>query len=156
MQRSFAQLDAPAPALPWLAPETTPSLHGVPLPAADDAAPATPYRYVLLLRYVLVNLTGFAFLVAAWLQGWIGQILAADTTHICKLIFALFVVGLVWAGQKVGTLSRELNALDAGPGGPPTKVGAFLHGIAGRDGGTRAALAMALRLKLAHRIAPIR
>jgi hypothetical protein len=129
---------------------------------ADTASSRAPagevgrYRYLLLLRYVLINLTGFALLSAAALQGWIAPILAADTTHICKLIFVLFVVGLVWAGQKVWTLSHELNVLDNGPSGPPTKVGAFLHGIAGRDGGTRAALAMALRLKLAHRIAPIR
>ena len=35
-------------------------------------------------------------LAAVWLQGWIARILAADDTHICKLIFALFVVG--WPG----------------------------------------------------------
>ena len=114
------------------------------------------YRYLLLLRFFLINLTGFGLLFAAWMQGWIAQILAADDTHICKLIFCLFLVGLVWSGQKVWLLSRELNALQCGPGGAPTKVADFMTAIAGRSGHTRSALAATLRLKLAHRIAPIR
>ena len=36
------------------------------------------YRFLLLLRFILINLTGFALLAAAWMQGWIAQILAAD------------------------------------------------------------------------------
>jgi hypothetical protein len=114
------------------------------------------YRFLLLLRFLLVNLTGCALLAAAWLEGWIDQILAADDTHICKLIFALFVVGLCLSAQKVWLLSRELNALDGGAASSPGKVASFMRGIAGRDGATRQALAGVLRLKLAHRIAPVR
>ena len=114
------------------------------------------YRFLLVLRFVLINLIGFALLAVAWLQGWIAQILAADDTHICKLIFALFVAGLVLSGQKVWMLSRELNSLDLGPGAEPGKVTAFMRAIAGRGGDTRQALAGVLRLKLAHRIAPVR
>lgn len=114
------------------------------------------YRYLLLLRFLLINLTGFGLLFAAWMQGWIAQILAADDTHICKLIFCLFLVGLLWSGQKVWLLSRELNSLQSGPGAGPSKVADFMTGISGRSGHTRLALASTLRLKLAHRIAPIR
>ena len=114
------------------------------------------YRFLLLLRFALINLTGFALLAAAWLQGWIAQILAADDTHICKLIFGLFLAGLALSAQKVWMLSRELNALDVGPSAGPSKVTSFMHGIAGRAGATRQALAGVLRLKLAHRIAPVR
>jgi hypothetical protein len=120
------------------------------------AARLDRYRFLLLLRFALINVTGFALLAAAWLQGWVEQILAADDTHICKLIFALFLVGLVLSGQKVWMLSRELNALDTGPGADAGKVTAFMQGIAGRGGETRQALAGVLRLKLAHRIAPVR
>ena len=67
------------------------------------------YRFLLLLRFALINFTGFALLAAAWLQGWIAQILAADDTHICKLIFVLFLAGLALSAQKVWMLSRELN-----------------------------------------------
>ena len=114
------------------------------------------YRFLLLLRFALINFTGFALLAAAWLQGWIAQILAADDTHICKLIFVLFLAGLALSAQKVWMLSRELNALDVGPSAGPSKIASFMHGIAGRAGATRQALAGVLRLKLAHRIAPVR
>ena len=132
-------------------------------PGLDRVAPATRaighhdrYSFLLLLRFAIINLTGFALLGVAWLQGWIGQILAADTTHVCKLIFALVLVGLVLAGRRAWMLSRELNALDTGPASGPSKIAAFMFGIAGRDGATRQALAGVLRLKLAHRIGPVR
>ncbi|MFL5334539.1 MAG: MotA/TolQ/ExbB proton channel family protein [Geminicoccaceae bacterium] len=134
---------APAPAMREMAP-------------GDGLARLDRYRFLLLLRFVLINLTGFALLGAAWLQGWIAQILAADTTHVCKLIFGLFLVGLALSAQKVWMLSRELNALDAGPTSGPSKIASFMFGIAGRGGDTRQALASVLRLKLAHRIAPVR
>ena len=93
------------------------------------------YRFLLLLRFVLINLTGFALLAAAWLQGWIAQILAADDTHICKLIFGLFLVGLVWSAQKVWMLSRELNALDSpARAARRARSRTFMTGIAGRSG----------------------
>ena len=65
--------------------------------------------------FLLINGTGLVLLGAVWMQGWVDRILAADDTHICKLIFALFVVGVVWTGQQVLMLSRELNALERWP-----------------------------------------
>lgn len=124
------------------------------LPLGGDGTVApTPYRWLLVLRFVLVNLVGTALLAAAWMQGWVGQILAADQTHVCKLIFALFVVGMVWSTQRVAMLSRELNALDGIGDGRAT---ALLREIRGRDGHGRSALIGALRLRIAHRIAPVR
>ena len=114
------------------------------------------YRFLLLLRFLLINATGMAFLTMVWMQGWVARILAADDTNISKLIFGLFVVGLVWTGQRVVMLSRELNALEEWPLGSPSRVGTVLREISGRDGATRAALMGALRLKLIHRITPVR
>ena len=114
------------------------------------------YRFLLLLRFLLINMTGAAFLAVVWMQGWVARILAADDTNISKLIFGLFVVGLVWTGQRVVMLSRELNALEEWPLGSASRVGTVLREIGGRDGVTRAALMGALRLKLIHRIAPVR
>jgi hypothetical protein len=53
------------------------------------------YRYLLLLRFALVNLVGFALLGAAHIQGWTDRAVASDSTGIVLLIFGLFVVGLV-------------------------------------------------------------
>jgi hypothetical protein len=115
------------------------------------------YRYLLLLRFALINATGFALLGAIWMQGWIDRILAADDTHICKLIFSLFLIGLVWTGQKVVMLSRELNALEGeGVEQPNSRVAAFMDAIVGRDGQSRANLIGALRMKIGHRIASVR
>lgn len=114
------------------------------------------HRYLLLLRFALVNMIGLALLGVAAMQGWLGLVLAVDDTHVCKLLFALFTVGLVWAGRRALMLSRELNALDGGDWQGGTRVASFMRGIRGRGGDTRAALATALRLKLAHRLSPIR
>jgi len=114
------------------------------------------YRFLLLLRFLLINGTGAMLLGAFWMQGWIGRILAADDTHICKLIFVLFLVGVVWTGQKTLMLSQELNALERWPIGCNARGTDVLRAMRGRDGQTRAALAGALRLKLLHRIAPVR
>ena len=114
------------------------------------------YQFLLLMRFVLINGVGGALLAAVWFQGWVDRVLAADDTHICKLIFALFLVGVAWTAQKVVMLSRELNALERWPLGATSRATAVLRAMAGRDGPARAALVTALRLKLAHRIAPVR
>ena len=80
-----------AEALAGLAPGS--GLHEA-ITARRGIARLDRYRFLLLLRFGLINLTGVALLGAAWIQGWIAQILDADTTHVCKLIFALFLVGL--------------------------------------------------------------
>ena len=124
--------------------------------AVDRPGSEDRYRHLLLFRFLLINGTGLVLLGAVWMQGWIARILAADDTHICKLIFALFVVGVVWTGQQVLTLSRELNALERWPAEAEGRAAAVLRAMRGRDGQARAALAGALRLKLAHRIGRVR
>jgi hypothetical protein len=133
--------------------------HALPVTRANwrrgaQEAPETVdrYRFLLLFRFLLINGTGLVLLGAVWMQGWVERILAADDTHICKLIFALFVVGVVWTGQQVLMLSRELNALERWPLGGDARVTEVLRAMSGRDGHTQAALAAALRLKLGHRI----
>jgi hypothetical protein len=120
------------------------------------AAFAEPFRYLLFLRFVAINGAGLVLLAAVWMQGWIGRILAADDTHICKTIFALFAVGLIWTAQKALMLSRELNALGHWPRDRSMRSTKLLHEMTGRDGYSRAALAGTLRLKLLHRIAAVR
>lgn len=47
-------------------------------------------------RIALLNLLGAALIGASWYQGWIEKILVIDTFHACKIITALFVVGIWW------------------------------------------------------------
>ncbi|MFO1072596.1 MAG: hypothetical protein U1E17_07915 [Geminicoccaceae bacterium] len=113
------------------------------------------YRYLLLLRYLIINATG-ALLGAIWVQGWIGQIVAADDTGICRLIFGLFLLGLFWTGQGVLMLSRENQRARPRPHGRPEPCRHLPRRQPGPRSTARTALATALRLKLAHRIAPVR
>ena len=61
-----------------------------------------PRRHALLLRCALVNLVAIALLGAAYMQGYVDKILAADDTYLCTLIFAVFVVGL-FTGKRSNT-----------------------------------------------------
>jgi hypothetical protein len=60
-----------------------------------------PQKYLLVLRFSLINTVASSFLAAAWLQGWIKPILDTDNTGLCQLIFGVFVVGLVVSASKI-------------------------------------------------------
>jgi len=114
------------------------------------------HRHVLLLHFILANAVALAVVGAAVGQGWVGTLLAADEGGLCRLIIAVFVVGLAWSAQRTLQLSRELNEVG--------RLGAFSgaslpeHLRLGerRDAQSRSLLASGLRLRLGGRIAPIR
>lgn len=114
------------------------------------------HRYLLVLRFILANTIALALIGAATGQGWVGAILAADQGGLCRAIVAVFVVGLVWSGQRAVQLSRGLNELERFARVPGAPGPAYLDAVAGRAADSRAILASSLRLKLASRIAPIR
>jgi hypothetical protein len=114
------------------------------------------HRYLLLLRFILANVIALALIGAAAGQGWVGTILAADQGGLCRAIVAVFVVGLVWSGQRAVQLSRGLNELERFDKIPGAPAPPYLAAVAGRGGDSRAILASSLRLKLASRITPIR
>ena len=58
-------------------------------------------KYLLLLRFALVNLVAFALLGAAWAQGLIAKVINADVTNMVVLICAVFVTGLSLAGYRL-------------------------------------------------------
>ncbi|MDX1432776.1 MAG: MotA/TolQ/ExbB proton channel family protein [Gammaproteobacteria bacterium] len=115
-----------------------------------------PYRYVLLMRFVLLNLLGFGLLAAAWVQGLVQRAFTADQTHLCVVIALVFLAGLVLCARKVLQTSRELNSVrcyEADASSPAAKYLAPMHGM---DADARANLAGALRMKIAHRTAVVR
>ncbi len=114
------------------------------------------HRYLLFLRFLLVNLAGLALFAVAWLEGWVGLLLEADRTRLVRVIVLVFLVGLVWCGQRALAISRELNALKAREPRAQGHVARYLRQAAGLDGAGRGNLAAVLRIKLYARIAPIR
>ncbi len=122
------------------------------LVASHDLA----HRYLLVMRYTLVNGIALALVAAAGLQGWLDPLLAADRTRLVGLIVLIFLLGNVWCVQRLVATSRELNALKRGIRPAGTKTGEFLALIEGRDAATRANMAAVLKVKLFSRIVPIR
>lgn len=116
------------------------------------------YRYLLLLRFAVVNLAGFALLTAAYLQGWVGIALAADETRLSLVIVGVFVAGFAICAAKIWRTSRELNlAKEFDPFRPqPSLALRYLAQVRGRPGDSRALAASALRLKLSNRISIVR
>ncbi|MFO1067462.1 MAG: MotA/TolQ/ExbB proton channel family protein [Geminicoccaceae bacterium] len=114
------------------------------------------FRWLLLLRFGILNLAGLALLAVVWRIGWLDPIVATDSTHICALIFGLFVLGTIRSGERAWTLSRELNSLARARAGDGSKAGEFLESIRGADSTARATLASALKLKLVQRLGGIR
>ncbi|MFQ5994099.1 MAG: MotA/TolQ/ExbB proton channel family protein [Acidiferrobacterales bacterium] len=153
---SAASLSAPATAD---AVEPTPSvaqrvaqLFFDPARAADQ----DPYRYVLVLRFVLLNLVAFALLGAAYMQGLVDIVIAADRTYLSVLIFLVFLVGLGISARKVWQTSAELNHAREFKTGPGSVVAEDLARQVGQDLENRPKVSGGVRLKLSHRIAIVR
>ena len=111
---------------------------------------------MLLLRFALVNLVGFALLGAAHMQGWVDKAMASDSTGIVVLIFGLFVVGLVLCGWKIWRASHDLNLIKAYDPLKPSRVSGYLSAIRLRKAESRSITAELLKLKFSSRIGSVR
>jgi hypothetical protein len=113
-----------------------------------------PHRYLLVLRFALLNVVGFALLGVAYMQGLVAKVIAADPTYLCVLIFLVFVGGLGICARRVWQTSRDLNGLreqDSASSPMPD-----LAPLLGRTAESRANLAAATRMRLSYRIAIVR
>jgi MotA/TolQ/ExbB proton channel family len=124
--------------------------------AALSDSDAAGWRYLLLLRFVVINLIATALFCAAWLKGWVDLILAGDSTHQVLLIAAVFAYGLVRCGGKVLITSLELNQISYQPLAGSSRVRKYLDSVNRHDAQSRAISASALKMKLMSRIASIR
>ena len=120
------------------------------------AAEQDPFRYLLLLRFGLFNLAACALLGMAWTQGWITQVMLADQTGLSVAILAVFTVGLALCAAKVWRVSSELNCLRDATACKGSWAKSYLREIRGRNAGSRAIMASALRAKVFVRIAVVR
>jgi hypothetical protein len=119
----------------------------------DDTA---SYQYLLVLRFLVLNLVATALCAAAWLKGWVGAVFTGDSTQLVLVITIVFGFGFASCARKIFLTSSELNQLKAPARHRSPRVARYLEIIQGRDGQSRALAASALKLKLAARIASIR
>ncbi len=110
----------------------------------------------LILKFALINLAAFGLLGAAVGQGWVGKIMAGDSTGLSLGIFGVFLVGLAVCGVKIWGISRDTEGLAQDPGQAPRLIRRYLNDVKGRSAGSRALSASALRLTLGGRISTIR
>jgi MotA/TolQ/ExbB proton channel family len=113
-------------------------------------------RYLLLMRFAVLNLVALALLGAAWLKGWVDLVLAGDSTFQVPLICLVFAYGLVSCGHKVLVTTRDINQVREPEHYPGSLVARYLQSVRRRDSHSRAISASSLRLKLASRISSIR
>lgn len=126
------------------------------LVAAAKGRTPDSYSYLLLLRFVIVNLVGFALAGVAYIHGFIGKVLTADTTGLSALIGLVFFAGLGLCAWKIFQTSRELNRVKSFNPLLPCRAATYLAQIRGRSAESRAMTASALRLKLSTRIGVVR
>jgi biopolymer transport protein ExbB/TolQ len=124
--------------------------------AALSESDAAGWRYLLLLRFVVINLIATALFCAAWLKGWVELILAGDSTHQVLLIAAVFAYGLVRCGGKILMTSVELNQISDQLSAGSSQVQKYLESVNRHDAQSRAISASALKMKLMSRIGSIR
>ncbi len=124
--------------------------------SADALSAGLGRPYEPLLRFAIVNLAGFALLGAAWSQGLVETVLAADGTGLTLTICAVFLSGLVLCGGKMFRIGRETEFLRTGGAGDRSWAGSYLSAIEGRDASARGISASLLRLRLGDWIAVVR
>ena len=62
-------------------------------------------KFLLILRFGLINIVAFALLVAAWAQGLVAKVINSDVTNMVILISVVFIVGLILSGYRVWKVS---------------------------------------------------
>ena len=110
------------------------------------------YKYLLILRYSLINLVGLIFLFVLITQGYVSKAIKADITNMVIVILALFSVGFILAAYRTFWLSRELNYSYLKVLPPNSIAKDFLQNSKKLDASSRNNLAASLRIKLSSKI----
>jgi hypothetical protein len=124
--------------------------------ARSRSGQAKPFHYLLLLRFLLINIVGFALLGASAAQGWVERLLAADRSYLSLVIFGVFMAGLGFCAYRVWQTSRDLNQAKSFDPLAASTTADYIAKLRGRSGESRAIFASALRLRLTHRISAVR
>ena len=114
------------------------------------------HRYLLVLRFALINIVAFALIAAAWLQGWLEGLFEPLTAILSGIIFSVFFYGLALCGFKVWQTSRALNDMKAGGKTATARVARHMAVARTKDAESRAIQINMLRLNLSHNIQIVR
>lgn len=114
------------------------------------------HRYLLVLRFALINIVAFALVGAAGLQGWLEGLLEPTTGILSGIIFAAFLYGLGLCGIRVWQTSLAINDMKAGGRTASAQIARHMASPRSKDSESRAIQINMLRLKLSHHIQIVR
>jgi len=79
---------------------------------APPETPAVAARsYLHLSRFLIINTAAFALLIAAWLKGWLGMIVAADRSYMTLVIAGALAIGLYLCASRMIGLRHYVSSL---------------------------------------------
>lgn len=110
------------------------------------------YKFLLVLRFSLINILGIIFLIVTYTQGYIAKAIDADITNVILLIFFLFLLGLIISGIRTFWISKQLNYATEKSKELNSITNHYLQNIKNLDASARSNLASSLRIKLANKI----
>ena len=114
------------------------------------------YKYLLLLRYSLVNALGLVFIIVMYSQGYLSKAIKGDVTNVVVLIIFLFLTGLTLASIKAFWISRELNYAYSLQTKNKSMLNNFLKKAKKLDASSRANLVSSLRINISVKISNIK
>jgi biopolymer transport protein ExbB/TolQ len=114
------------------------------------------HRYLLVLRFSLINIVAFALIGAAWLQGWLEGLFEPVTATLSGIIFAVFLYGLAICAFKIWQTSVAINDMKAGGKVAAAQAARYMAAPRTKDAESRAIQINMLRLKTSHRIQIVR
>ena len=110
------------------------------------------FKYLLILRYSLINLVGLIFLFVLITQGYVAKAIKADITNMVIVILGVFTIGFILAGYRTFWLSKELNYSFSKVLPDNSIAKSFLQNSKKLDASSRNNLASSLRIKLSSKI----
>ena len=110
------------------------------------------YKYLLILRYSLINLVGLTFLFILITQGYVYKAIKADITNMVLVIIGVFSVGFILALYRAFWVSKELNYAMKKKLPALSLASEYISNTKKLDASSRNNLAISLRLRLATKI----
>lgn len=114
------------------------------------------YRYLLALRFALLNIVAFGLVAATYVQGWLEGALSGYTGWLSGGIFLVFLFGLALCGDRVWRISRELNDIRTGRPRPGSRAAKYCNAVSWRQAESRNLRASVLRSRMANYISVVR
>ena len=112
--------------------------------------------YLLLLRFIVMNIAALAMVLYGWMKGWINEMVEQDVTNISLVIIGVFIVGWIICALKIYRCSVELNAVITPDKYGPSRANWYVDLVKQSSSDSHTAIAECLRSRLYSRISVIR